>query len=101
MSLVDAAPIVVGTPMVLAGAHPKAIYAASLVSVLRPKAKWLGIIGSFGWGGKLVESLSCALGAFKAEVLPPVLVKGLPLEADLVKVDELAAEIAKKHASLA
>jgi flavorubredoxin len=101
MSLVDAATIVVGAPMVLAGAHPKAVYAASLVSALRPKAKWLGVIGSFGWGGKLVESLSCALGAFKAEVLPPVLVKGLPLETDLVRIDGLADEIAKKHASLA
>ncbi|HOI41809.1 MAG TPA: FprA family A-type flavoprotein [Elusimicrobiales bacterium] len=100
MSLVDAATIMVGTPMVLAGAHPRAIYAAYLVNALRPKARWIGVLGSFGWGGKLVESLAAALGPFKAEVLPPVLVKGLPLEDDLKKVDALAEEIAKKHATI-
>ena len=52
IALVDAATIVIGTPTVLAGPHPLALNAAALVNALRPKAKFAGIIGSYGWGGK-------------------------------------------------
>lgn len=50
MALVDAATIVIGTPTILAGPHPYAAYAAFLANALRPKAKFLSIIGSYGWG---------------------------------------------------
>ena len=39
MALVDAATIVVGTPTVLAGPHPYAVYAVFLANALRPKGK--------------------------------------------------------------
>ena len=39
MATVDAATVVIGTPTVLVGAHPKAIYAAALVNALRPKTR--------------------------------------------------------------
>lgn len=100
MSLVDAATIVIGTPTVLAGPHPKAVYAAYLANLLRPKTKFLSIVGSFGWGGKTVETLAGMIPNLKVEVIPPVMVKGLPTEADLKKVDELAAALAAKHAAL-
>jgi len=58
MALVDAATIVVGTPTVLAGPHPLAAYAAFLANALRPKARFLTIVGSYGWGGKTVETLA-------------------------------------------
>jgi flavorubredoxin len=100
MALVDAATIIIGTPTVLTGPHPKAVYAAHLANLLRPKAKYLSVIGSFGWGGRAVETIAGLVPNIKAEVLKPVMVKGMPTEADLVLVDALAAEIAQKHKAL-
>jgi flavorubredoxin len=97
MSLVDAATLVVGVPTVLAGPHPLAAYAAFLANALRPKLKFLSIIGSYGWGGKTVETLAGMIPNLKVEVLTPVLCKGLPSEADCKALDDLAAAIAAKH----
>jgi flavorubredoxin len=97
MAMVDAATIVVGTPTVLAGPHPLAAYAAFLANALRPKAKFLSIIGSYGWGGKTVETLAGMIPNLKVEVLDPVLCKGLPSESDFEALDGLASTIAQKH----
>jgi flavorubredoxin len=97
MSLVDAATVVVGTPTVLAGPHPLAAYATFLANALRPKVKFLSIIGSYGWGGKTVETLAGMIPNLKAEVLEPVLCKGVPLAPDLEALDRLAGMIAQKH----
>ena len=69
MALVDAATIVVGTPTILAGPHPYAAYAAFLANALRPKAEFLSIIGSYGWGGKTVEILAGMIPNLKVEVI--------------------------------
>ena len=97
MALVDAATIVVGTPTILAGPHPYAAYAAFLANALRPKAKFLSIIGSYGWGGKTVEILAGMIPNLKVEVIEPVLAKGLPSENDLKALENLAETIATKH----
>jgi len=97
MALVDAATIVVGTPTILAGPHPYAAYAAFLANALRPKTKFLSIIGSYGWGGKTVETLAGMIPNLKVEVIDPVLCKGVPSESDFKALDELAAAIAEKH----
>jgi flavorubredoxin len=97
MALVDAATIVVGVPTVLAGPHPLAAYATLLANALRPKANYLSIIGSYGWGGKTVETLAGMIPNLKVEVLEPVLCKGLPSEADYGALDKLADAIAAKH----
>jgi len=97
MSLVDAATIVVGTPTVLAGPHPLAAYAAFLANALRPKAKFLSIIGSYGWGGKTVETLAAMIPNLKVEVIEPVLCLGLPSDEVFAFLDRLAATIAQKH----
>jgi len=97
MALVDATTIVIGTPTVLTGPHPKAVYGAYLANLLRPKAKFVSVIGSFGWGGKALEAIAAMIPNLKVEVLKPVIVKGLPTEADLAKIDELAALISEKH----
>ena len=97
MALVDAATIVVGTPTILAGPHPYAAYAAFLANALRPKAKFLSIIGSYGWGGKTVEILAGMIPHLKVEVIEPVLAKGLPSENDLKALENLAETIATKH----
>ena len=97
MALVDAATIVVGTPTVLAGPHPLAAYAAFLANALRPKARFLTIVGSYGWGGKTVETLAGMIPNLKVEVLNPVLCKGAPTATDFEALDRLAATIAQKH----
>ncbi|MCD6264911.1 MAG: FprA family A-type flavoprotein [Deltaproteobacteria bacterium] len=97
MALVDAATIVVGTPTILAGPHPYAAYAVLLANALRPKTKFLSIIGSYGWGGKTVETLAGMIPNLKVEVIDPVLCKGVPSEVDFKALDALAASIAKKH----
>ncbi len=100
MALMDAGTIVVGTPTVLAGPHPYAAYAAFLANALKPKAKFLSIIGSYGWGGKTIEVLAGMIPNLKIEVLSPVLCKGLPAEATFKALDELAVTIAQKHQEL-
>ncbi len=97
IALVDAATIVIGTPTVIAGPHPNAIYAAYLTNALRPKLRFVSIIGSCGWGGKTVEQLRGMLSNLKVEVLDPVTCKGFPKEPDFKALDKLAATIAEKH----
>jgi flavorubredoxin len=97
MALVDAATLVVGTPMVLVGPHPNVAYAAFLANALRPKLKFASIIGSYGWGSKVVEQLSALIPNLKVEILPPVICRGLPRAADFTALDNLADSIATKH----
>jgi flavorubredoxin len=97
MALVDAATIVIGSPTVLAGAHPSAAYAAFLANALRPKIKFASIIGSYGWGGKTVEQLAAMIPNIKAEIMEPVLAKGEPTEPDYAALDRLADEILSRH----
>jgi flavorubredoxin len=97
MSLVDAATIVIGTPAVLTGPHPKTIEIAYLAGALRPKARFVSIVGSFGWGQRIVEVLGGLIAPLKAELLTPVLAKGDPRAADMQAIDVLADTIAARH----
>jgi len=100
MALVDAATIVIGSPTVLIGPHPCAAYAAFLANALRPKTKFASVIGSFGWGSKMVEQLTSMLPNLKAEILEPVITKGFPKDNDFIALDRLADEIFGKHKEL-
>lgn len=100
MSLVDAATLVLGTPTVLVGPHPGAVYAAVLANALKPKTKNIGIIGSYGWGGKAVDTLKTLIPNLKADILGPVLSKGYPQDEDYKALLKLADEIQKKHKDL-
>ena len=97
MALVDAATLVLASPTVLGGPHPHVASAAYLVGALKPKTKCLGVIGSFGWGGKMVETLHGLTSGLEVEKLEPVLVRGLPKDADMAKLDLLADTIAAAH----
>ncbi len=100
MALVDAATVVVATPTVLFGPHPLIVSATYLANLLRPKTRVVSVIGSYGWGGKAVDTVVKMLDHVKAEVLEPVMVRGLSDEAALRGLDRLADEIAKKHREL-
>ncbi|MDD3069563.1 MAG: FprA family A-type flavoprotein [Methanoculleus horonobensis] len=95
--MVDAATIVIGTPTLIFGPHPQAVYAAYLANLLRPKTRYVSVIGSYGWGGKTVDTLAGMLGRLKIEVIDPVYIKGYPKKEDFAALDRLADEIAKKH----
>lgn len=97
IALVDAATVVIGSPTVLTGPHPCAAYAAFLANALRPKTRFASIIGSYGWGGKMVEQLAAMMPNLKAEILEPVLAKGTPKDADFAALDTLADQILAKH----
>lgn len=96
-ALVDAATVVIGSPTMLTGAHPRALYAAVLANALRPKARFVSVIGSFGWGGRMVEQITSALSGLKVEVLSPVVARGQPKQADLQALEGLAEEILERH----
>jgi flavorubredoxin len=97
MALVEPATVVIATPTVLFGPHPQVVYATYLTNLLRPKARFASVIGSYGWGGKAVETIAKMLDHLKVEMLEPVMVRGLPDEAALRGLDRLADDILKKH----
>lgn len=97
MATVDAATIILAAPTVLTNMHPMAELVAYWVSILRPKAKAYGFIGSYGWGGKTLETVKSLFSGVKADFFEPVLVKGLPTRADYEALDKLADAIVEKH----
>ncbi len=97
MAMVDACTVVLASPMVLAGAHPGMVSVAHLANALRPKVKNAAIVGSYGWGGNMVEQLKSVIPNLKVNLFEPVLIKGLPREEDYKRLDTLIGEIKKKH----
>jgi len=100
IALVDAATIVIASPTVLTGAHPQVVSAVYLANALRPKLRYASVIGSYGWGGKMLEDISAMIGNLKVEILSPVIVRGYPKEEDYNSLIRLAGEIAEKHKNL-
>jgi flavorubredoxin len=97
MALVDTATIVVATPTVLFGPHPQIVNATYITNILKPKVRFISVIGSYGWGGKTVDVLAKMLDHVNVEIIEPVNVKGLPDEAAMQAIEHLADEIAKRH----
>lgn len=100
MALVDTATIVIGTPTVLFGPHPQVLYATYIANLIRPKARFASIIGSYGWGGQTVDILKGMFTHIKPEILEPVIVKGQPTEETMRSLDRLADDIIKKHTEI-
>jgi flavorubredoxin len=100
MALVDAATIVVACPTVHVGPHPAVLDAVVLANALRPKVRFAAIIGSYGWAGKMAETVKGAMPNLRVELLPSVIAKGLPKPSDLQDLDALADVIAAKHKEL-
>jgi flavorubredoxin len=94
MALVDASILVLASPTVLGGLHPVAASAAFLINALRPKLPHAVLIGSFGWGGRMVEQAQNLLGNLQTEMFDPVIARGYPTDEDMVALDALADRIA-------
>ncbi len=97
IALVDAATVVIASPTVLGGPHPAAVYAAYLANALRPKVKYISVMGSYGWADRTVPVLAGLVKDIKAEILDPVVQKGAPTEETFRGIDRLADDIAAKH----
>lgn len=100
VALVDAATIVIASPVVNVGPHPLMVGAIYWINSLKPKAKFLSIIGSYSWGSKLENEVQERLSALKSEFLPSVIARGLPRPESFAGLDHLAQEIAIRHKGL-
>lgn len=96
-SLVEASTLVFASPTVLDGPHPAMASAAYLTNVLRPKAKFAAIIGSYGWGSTMPETLTALLPELKVEWLAPVNIGGAPKAADYEAIERLAEDILRAN----
>ena len=94
--LVDSRAIVLGTPTVLGGMHPLAIYAAHLVKALRPPLKYGAVLSSYGWGGGAVKQAAEILEPTKIEVVGALEINGPPTADDYQKIAELGQQLAAK-----
>ena len=97
IALVDATTVVLASPTVLGGPHPAAVYAAYLTNALRPKVKFISVMGSYGWTERSVPVLSEMVKGMKAEILEPVVQKGAPTEETFRNIERLADDIVAKH----
>ncbi len=97
MDFVDTATLILASPVVIGGLHPLAVYAGYVANILNPKLRYMGILSSYGWGGKIVEPLQAMLSRLRAEWLEPVLSKGYPKQEVFAALDQLANVIAQKH----
>jgi flavorubredoxin len=100
LDLVDATTMIIASPTVLTGPHPSVVYAVYLANALRPKLKLVSVMGSYGWGGRMLDQITSMIGALKVEIITPLIIKGFPKEEDYKKLDEMADEITSKHKKL-
>ena len=100
LDLVDATTMVIASPTVLTGPHPSVIYATYLANALRPKLKFVSVMGSYGWGGRMLDQITGMISTLKVDIISPLIIKGFPKEEDYKKIDEMADEIASQHKKL-
>jgi flavorubredoxin len=94
--LVDSRAIVLGTPAVLGGAHPLAVYATYLVKALRPPLKFGVVLSSYGWGGGAIKHVQEILGQTKLEIVGAMEINGPPSESNIKQITDLGKMLAKK-----
>jgi flavorubredoxin len=94
--LVDSRALVLGTPTVLGGMHPLALYAAHLVKALRPPLKYLALLVSYGWGLGASTQAQEILTSMGVELVDSMEVNGPPTSMDREKIAELATILAEK-----
>jgi flavorubredoxin len=100
LGLVDATTMVIASPTVLTGPHPSVVYATYLANALRPKLKFVSVMGSYGWAGRMLDQITGMISTLKVDMITPLIIKGFPKEEDYTKIDEMAEEIASQHKKL-
>jgi flavorubredoxin len=94
--LVDSRALVLGTPTVLGGMHPLALYVAYLLKALRPPLKYLALLVSYGWGLGASTQAQEILASMRVELVGSMEVNGPPTPMDREKIAELATILAEK-----
>jgi len=94
--LVDSRAIVLGTPTVLGGMHPLAVYGTYLVKVLKPPIKYAVALSSYGWGGGSIKQAQEMLSGTRIEILGAIDVNGPPKEEDFKEIVNLSRELVEK-----
>ena len=95
--LLHATTLVFGSSVIMASLHPVAFNTAFLLDRLRPKIKFLSVIGSYGWSPGPLKKAADLIPSFKGEVVGSVITKGHPQSDTLAELDALAETIAAKH----
>lgn len=95
IALIDTGGIVFASPCFHIGLHPVMQNALFLCNALRPKTRLVTFMGSFGWAQKANEQFKKTIPNISAEIIEPLLIKGLPRADDYAKLDAFADEIAK------
>jgi len=99
-SMIDASTIILASPTLLGNPHPLLTNVIAVAELIKPKAPFLGYIGSFGWGDTVSKKIEQLAEPLKKEVLPFVNIKGHPDEIAFQKLDKLAEVIYEKHAEI-
>jgi len=94
--LVDSQAIVLGTPTVLGGMHPLAVYAVTLVRALRPPLKYGIFLSSYGGGKGALKQASELLTPTRIEVVGAHEVNGPPKQGDYREIREMGKLLADK-----
>lgn len=95
--LVTAPIFVLASPTVLTNPHPAAMYASVVVDILKPKVKYFGFMGSYGWATKAPKTIEAVTpNLTKVERLEPLMVKGSPTVEDYAQIDAYAELLAAK-----
>ncbi len=92
-ALVDAGAIIFAAPAIWDGPHPAALLAMTVAAGLKPKARVVATLGSYGWSPKALLEPAARMPGLKAEFLPPVVTKGAPRAETFAAVDALAASL--------
>jgi flavorubredoxin len=99
-ALIEASTIIFASPTVLDGPHPSMAAAAYLVNALKPKTRYGGIIGSYGWGNDAMQnSLALMLPNLAVEWFAPVMAGGVPKPEAFAALDRLADDIGRANAA--
>lgn len=94
--LVDSRAVILGTPTVLGGMHPLAVYAVHLVKALHPPLKYGAVLSSYGWGGGALRQALEILGPTKIEVVGTLKVNGPPSADDRQRIVEIGKQLSAK-----
>lgn len=94
--LVDASAVILGSPTVLAGPHPVAANALTLVKALRPRLKLAAFLGSYGWGGGAASQVKALLEAAKFEIVDVLDILGPPGEKEIERAVQLGQNVARR-----
>lgn len=97
--LVDSRSLLLGTPAVLGGMHPLAVYATYLTKMLRPPLKYAAVVSSYGWGGGAVREATDLLALTRVEMVGSVELNRPPSGDDFRELAELGKRLAEKTKS--